>query len=305
MASKISGVGVHTIRAWEKRYKALEPTRDSSGHRVYNKSDIEKLILLSELCFVGYAISKVAKFSITELKELLKSLGKVTEELPADGCNLIKDQPSVQASDSIGILKFALINLKLDIINVELGKLKLAIGPRDFALEVVLPLYQQIQDMKSNGQISLQQHHILVQIIKFHAGHYIYHQSASREHSNFNLLLGGVESHSDELSYLMTALITAHYKIHLTYIDLSRSIDELSEVVNLLKPASLFMSFQNTDSSTALSLLEKFQHKLSFDLEILLADNSKAVNEKLHLKKIKTFKSIHEIDQYLSTKKSI
>lgn len=154
MASKISGVGVHTIRAWEKRYKALEPIRDSSGHRVYNKTDVEKLILLSELCFVGYAISKVAKFSIPELKELLKSLGKVTEEVPSEGFNLIKDQPTVQASDSIGILKFALVNLKMDIINVELGKLKLAIDPKDFALEIVLPLYQQIQEMKSNGHTS-------------------------------------------------------------------------------------------------------------------------------------------------------
>lgn len=305
MASKISGVGVHTIRAWEKRYKALEPIRDSSGHRVYNKTDVEKLILLSELCFVGYAISKVAKFSIPELKELLKSLGKVTEEVPSEGFNLIKDQPTVQASDSIGILKFALVNLKMDIINVELGKLKLAIDPKDFALEIVLPLYQQIQEMKSNGHIPLQQYHILVQIIKFHAGHYIYHQSAIKEHSNFNLFIGGIEHHSDELSYLMTALIASHYKIQLTYFDLSRSIDELAEVANLLKPASLFMSFQNTDSSTAFSLLEKFQNKLSYEVEILLADNLKIANERVNLKKLKAFKSFQEIDEYLATKKSI
>lgn len=76
MASKLSGVGVHTIRAWEKRYKALEPSRDASGHRTYSKTDVEKLILLSELCLLGYTISKVANLSIPELKELLIDLGK-------------------------------------------------------------------------------------------------------------------------------------------------------------------------------------------------------------------------------------
>ena len=57
MASKISGVGVHTIRAWEKRYKALVPVRDAAGHRSYSKVDVEKLMLLSELCLLGYTIS--------------------------------------------------------------------------------------------------------------------------------------------------------------------------------------------------------------------------------------------------------
>jgi len=74
MASKLSGVGVHTIRAWEKRYRALEPLRDGSGHRVYTKSDVEKLMLLSELCLLGYTISKVAKLSIEELKAQLLDL---------------------------------------------------------------------------------------------------------------------------------------------------------------------------------------------------------------------------------------
>lgn len=305
MASKISGVGVHTIRAWEKRYKALEPNRDSSGHRVYNKSDIEKLILLSELCFVGYAISKVAKFSIPELKDLLKSLGKDTEQIPSDGFNLIKDQPTVQASDSLGILQFALLNLKLDIIHVELEKLKVAVSPRDFVIEILMPLYEQTLNMKSKGALSHQQYHILLQIIKFHAGHYIFHLQHHKEHSAYNLLFGGLKQHTDEFFLLMSALIAAHYKIQLTFLELSHSTDELAETINFLKPSSLLMSFAENDASSIVTIVEKIQQKLQFDLEILLANNTKGLSEKNNLKKAKFFSNLTDVDLYLSNRRTI
>jgi DNA-binding transcriptional MerR regulator len=305
MASKISGVGVHTIRAWEKRYKALEPTRDSSGHRVYNKSDIEKLILLSELCFVGYAISKVAKFSIAELKDLLKSLGKVTEDLPADGFNLIKEQTTIQASDSLGILQFALANLKLDIIHVELAKLKVAVSAKDFVIHILYPLYLQAHDLKASGSLTLQQYHILLQIIKCHAGHYIFHHHSNKEHSTYSLLIGGVKLHSDEFFLQMVALISSHYKIHLTFLELSHSVDELIETINFLRPTSLFLSFLDHDASSTSTILERLQQKLQFDLEILTSPNVKGLTDKISLKKVKIFSSIQEIDQYMSNRKTL
>ena len=43
IASKLSGVGTHTLRAWEKRYGAVVPTRNDSGRRLYSDEDIEKL----------------------------------------------------------------------------------------------------------------------------------------------------------------------------------------------------------------------------------------------------------------------
>ena len=49
IASKLSGVGTHTLRAWEKRYGAVIPMRNESGRRLYSDDDVEKLRLLSEL----------------------------------------------------------------------------------------------------------------------------------------------------------------------------------------------------------------------------------------------------------------
>ena len=117
MASKISGVGVHTIRAWEKRYKAIVPIRDEAGHRVYSKEDVEKLKLLSELCVLGYTISKIARLSSEELREQLSDLGKNSAITSANNLKLIDENQDVNIEEMLIILRLALKSYKLDVIS--------------------------------------------------------------------------------------------------------------------------------------------------------------------------------------------
>jgi len=39
--SRLTGVNPVTLRAWERRYGLIQPTRTESGHRLYAMSDIE------------------------------------------------------------------------------------------------------------------------------------------------------------------------------------------------------------------------------------------------------------------------
>ena len=39
--SEISGVNAVTIRAWERRYGLLKPSRTTKGHRFYDDADID------------------------------------------------------------------------------------------------------------------------------------------------------------------------------------------------------------------------------------------------------------------------
>jgi DNA-binding transcriptional MerR regulator len=44
-AARLTQLSIETLRAWEKRYKAVEPVR-RKGIRLYSDSDIERLSLL-------------------------------------------------------------------------------------------------------------------------------------------------------------------------------------------------------------------------------------------------------------------
>ena len=71
--SKRSGVKSDLVRAWERRYQAVTPTRTSGGHRVYTDQDIARLKLLNEATSHGHSISQIAQLSLDDLKSLLKT----------------------------------------------------------------------------------------------------------------------------------------------------------------------------------------------------------------------------------------
>jgi MerR family transcriptional regulator, light-induced transcriptional regulator len=57
--SELTGVNSVTIRAWERRYGLLKPTRTRKGHRLYNESDVETIKKVQRHLEQGIAISKI------------------------------------------------------------------------------------------------------------------------------------------------------------------------------------------------------------------------------------------------------
>ena len=80
LASNLTGLTAHTLRAWEKRYSAVCPERSSSGRRLYSEGDIRKLRALNDLCSLGHNIGSIAAKNIDELNSLLKKFGADTTE---------------------------------------------------------------------------------------------------------------------------------------------------------------------------------------------------------------------------------
>ena len=56
-----TGLSSHVLRAWERRYGVVTPTRTEGGQRLYSDADIERLILLRTLTSRGGAISQLAQ----------------------------------------------------------------------------------------------------------------------------------------------------------------------------------------------------------------------------------------------------
>ncbi len=67
--AKLTGLTDHTIRVWERRYKAIIARRAPNGRRQYSPADVEKLGLLKRLTDRGIAISKIAGMSTDSLRE--------------------------------------------------------------------------------------------------------------------------------------------------------------------------------------------------------------------------------------------
>lgn len=59
--ARLTGVNPVTLRAWERRYGLIQPTRTDSGHRLYSRTDIETVHRILDWIERGVAVSKVGK----------------------------------------------------------------------------------------------------------------------------------------------------------------------------------------------------------------------------------------------------
>lgn len=71
--ARLTGLTVHTIRAWEKRHSVVEPLRTDTQRRVYTKDHVRKLSLLRALVDAGQPISSIARLPVPQLEQSLDS----------------------------------------------------------------------------------------------------------------------------------------------------------------------------------------------------------------------------------------
>ena len=72
-AAERTGLSPHVIRAWERRYRAIEPERSAGKHRLYSEAEIQRLAMLSRAVRSGHSIGKIAALPTEELQALISS----------------------------------------------------------------------------------------------------------------------------------------------------------------------------------------------------------------------------------------
>jgi DNA-binding transcriptional MerR regulator/methylmalonyl-CoA mutase cobalamin-binding subunit len=60
-ASARTGVGAPLIRAWERRYGVITPTRTTSGYRLYDETSLKVLLAMRSLVDSGWTASEAAR----------------------------------------------------------------------------------------------------------------------------------------------------------------------------------------------------------------------------------------------------
>jgi DNA-binding transcriptional MerR regulator len=86
----MANLSIDTIRAWEKRYRAVVPQRANGGRRQFSSDDVERLVLLREIVAAGTAISRVAHCSTSELRGMVRVAVDRGESDDADVVRLLK-----------------------------------------------------------------------------------------------------------------------------------------------------------------------------------------------------------------------
>lgn len=226
MTSLLSGVSPDCIRAWERRYAAITPSRDN-GRRVFTDGDVKRLLMLKELSEYGNPISTVAKMNDADLIELCQKLGlKLTLKSPA------QDHIQHDPQKSLDYLFVALESFRLEMMIHELHKASEEYNSRDFALQIMSPFLDKIFSMYHQHKFSLNQKKSLLKICNGIILKKISTQSLLDREGNYAIICH-FPGEGNEVRSLLSGLILSHHGYQVNPIGLGTDPDLLSEIVKM------------------------------------------------------------------------
>lgn len=157
-----TGLTAHVLRAWEKRYAAVCPTRSESGRRVYSDLDIHRLKLLSRVTRQGHPIGSVA----TLPDEVLETLAKQTTISPAERPRAGKGGSNRERSAIVRDCIAAIQGFDADGLNRILKRTVLEAGYTAVVRQVVAPLAQRLGELWSDGVLQTSHEHFASGVIR-------------------------------------------------------------------------------------------------------------------------------------------
>jgi MerR family transcriptional regulator, light-induced transcriptional regulator len=86
-----TGLTADVLRAWERRYGAVRPSRSPAGQRLYTDRDVARLLLLRRATLDGHSIGAIASLDDRALEGLLDASPAAAEPASVDLTPLVRD----------------------------------------------------------------------------------------------------------------------------------------------------------------------------------------------------------------------
>lgn len=219
--AEASGVGVHTIRAWERRYGVPRPPRSTGGQRLYTRADVAALRRMSELSRNGVSLAVAARMATRELEgESAPSAAEITR--PGRGEAL---QSFIEALLSFNENRAT-----------EEWTTYLAVSDISTLLRhIAIPALQSIGDGWHEGTVSVAQEHFASGFIRSRLEALARQQPAPRGAPV--VLLACLPENWHEMSLLMMNVVLRFRGLRTVYLGQSVPAEDLVRTVEDLQPA--------------------------------------------------------------------
>ena len=177
-----TGLSPHVIRAWEKRYQSVQPTRSEGKQRLYSTADIERLTVLRQATEAGFSIGTIASLPTESVQALLtKAVGtqRVLDSAETGQTDLVRIGLPLSVVDSGmeeigGFLDGAFeAVLRMDAERLEglLERASVSLGQMRLLSDLVVPLVERIGEGWIKGQVKVAQEHVATAVLRTFLGH--------------------------------------------------------------------------------------------------------------------------------------
>lgn len=160
VVSRRTGITQLVLRAWERRYAAVTPSRTATGRRKYTDYDIQKLTLLKELTSTGHRIGDVAHHSVQELNQLYSESGAVVAPAAPASTGMPATPSDLQKEAVV-----AIENLDAHHLEDVLNKALVDLSKPQLRKELLVPLMEEVGNRWQDGNLRVSHEHMATSIV--------------------------------------------------------------------------------------------------------------------------------------------
>ena len=204
--SKLTGIGIDTLRAWERRHQAVAPVRDDRG-RMYTEADVTRLRLLHGAIARGHSIGRLAALSDDQLHLLIAAVhpaaAPATEPTRGMSVDTATLAAAVHAYDAAGI-------------DHELARLAAVLRPLELLQDVLMPVLAQLGDDWHRRRASIGLEHVMSSAVRTMLGSFL--RLYARPTVPARLLFATPAGERHELGTLGAALLAASSGLGVAYL---------------------------------------------------------------------------------------
>lgn len=200
--SERTGIGIDTLRVWEKRYGKPVPVRLPSGHRRYTEAHVAWLARIADAVGLGHRPSRVLKCSEAELEALLAGDGEPCASPP---------QPSAWIGEALDLVR----RFDGDAIRGMLQQRTEGRSIESLATGVIVPLLKEVGEAWEAGDLEIRHEHFLSEILEDFVRARRYQVAPPTGGPNF--VLAGLSGERHRLGLQLAGLVLAQsgFQVHL------------------------------------------------------------------------------------------
>lgn len=273
--SKEIGIGIDTLRIWERRYGFPVPGRNTRGHRSYSGDQVDELRIVKKLQSLGLRPGKIFALSSAERRELLTEA--LEQERPPNKAmqQLTKEYAPSQ-------------------IDQELRTQRQKLGLANFVHQFAVPLLKALDQGWTEGSISIAREHLVSDRLE----ELLREQLAIEQppQSQKQLLFLTLSGERHKLGLLLAAVLFHAEGIGCIFLNEELPLSEIPQLASELQIDGVALSFSGHYSTRqAKNDLASLRNQL--DQRIKLISGGQAVQVGIQMTNLITCTSLEQIPE--------
>ena len=263
--SSMTGIGVHTLRVWEKRYGSPHSQRLPSGHRRYSSQEVNRLKVIASALESGYRASKVVTATIEQLQDLM---GCTPSTQSKSNSNLIEgdklESTKTVVENWVKLIHLAKDDALLMGFHEEFGRH----GTLNFICNFAVPLLDRIGTGWESGELTVAHEHFASECLVSFLNEK-WRQMNVRK-TGPQVMITTLPGEGYSLGVLMCALVTSATNCRTIYLGVDIPLEEIIYGSVKFKPEIVALSISHKlDPVTSEKMLVKLRRTIIRDIPIV------------------------------------